>query len=165
MKIRKIPQEAIPALVAEVNRMRVAAVSSNVHYSTTRVPGGSALTVSAANASSEATSIALCRNIIAVLRQHAADSVAHKLADPTELPEISDVFDLDTAIDGANACKAWQNTHRASTTYHAAADATNAIASADATDQTSLNTLLNEMKTDITAHIAAALAGNSFELV
>jgi hypothetical protein len=35
-------------------------------------------------------------------------------------------------------------------------DGGNSISSSDATDQSSLNTLLNELKTDINAHIAAA---------
>lgn len=164
MQIRRIPQEAIPAIVAEINRSRVAGVGSNVHYSTTRIPGGAALAVTAANASSASTSLTLCNNLIGVLRQHAADSVAHKLADPTALPALNAAQDLTSAQTAANALKVWVTAHFPSTTYHAAADPAT-IAAANATDQTSLNTLLNELKTDVNAHILLALAGNSFELI
>ena len=44
---------------------------------------------------------------------------------------------------------------------HFTADATNTIAAANATDQTSLNTLLNELKTDINAHMASAPTTNA----
>jgi hypothetical protein len=52
-----------------------------------------------------------------------------------------------------NALKAKYNTHIGSTTYHAAADATNAIAAADMSDLATGYTLANEMKTDFAAHV------------
>lgn len=68
--------------------------------------------------------------------------------------------DLATTIIIANAAKNLYNAHRQSaidaTTglgAHVAADSTNATAAADATDQSSANTLLNEIKTDLNAHL------------
>lgn len=60
--------------------------------------------------------------------------------------------DLAAVIARANALKALYVAHIASTAKHIAADATNTIAAADATDQATANTLLNEIKTDLNAH-------------
>jgi hypothetical protein len=70
------------------------------------------------------------------------------------------VVDLATAITALNAIKGFYNTHRASTTYHYNADSTNTITSADATDQSSANTLANELKTDFTAHVTSGNVSN-----
>jgi hypothetical protein len=51
-----------------------------------------------------------------------------------------------------NSLKAKYNTHLGSTTYHAAADATNTIAAADMSDLATGYTLSNEMKGDFLAH-------------
>lgn len=92
---------------------------------------------SSANASSLATSLTLCNELIYHLRFHFADTVAHKVADTTSLPAIGAAVDLPSAQTAANLMKASYNTHRASTTFHYNADSTNTITSADATDQTS----------------------------
>jgi len=114
-------------------------------------------TVTAADASSLATSITLANQVKAVYEDHLASTAGHKLADPA--PALVVASTLATGITLANAIKADYNTHRASTTYHYNADATNVVTSADATDQTSLNTLLNEIKVDLNAHMASAPAG------
>ena len=123
------------------------------------------LTVSAANASSLATSLVLCNQLIAVMRFHFADLLALKVADATSLPALNAAVDLTSAQTAANLMKASYNTHRASTTYHYNADATNVTSSADASDQSSLNTLLNELKTDVNAHIADGPAAKSIRVV
>jgi hypothetical protein len=122
-------------------------------------------TISAANASDLDTSLTLCNQLIAVIRFHFADTLAHKTTDATSLPSLGAGISLATAITAANLMKASYNTHRASTTYHYNADATNVVAAADATDQTSLNTLLNELKTDLNAHMASGPAAASLRLV
>lgn len=59
----------------------------------------------------------------------------------------------------ATAIKTAWTAHIASTTVHTVADATNGIAAADATDLASSETLLNEAKGDVNAHLKdAALA-------
>jgi hypothetical protein len=124
-------------------------------------------TITAANASDLATSQTLLAQIVGILTEHFADTLAIKVVDPTSLPTQLTPTDytLAAAITAANLCKASYNTHRASTTYHYTADSTNAVASADATDQTSLNTLLNEMKGDINAHLASGQPAASLRLV
>lgn len=122
------------------------------------------VTISAANASSLATSLTLVNQILFVYKFHMADTLAHKVTG-VALASYASATDLTSAIARANDIKAKYNTHIASTTFHYNADSTNTISSADATDQSSLNTLLNELKTDINAHMASGPAGKSLRLV
>lgn len=124
-------------------------------------PVSSAIT--AANASDLATSLTLAEQIRGVYNTHLDSDAAHKIKDPK--PALTAATTLATAITLANAIKSDYNTHRASTTYHYNEDATNVITSADATDQSSLNTLLNELKTDLNAHIASGPTGSLAQLV
>jgi len=57
-----------------------------------------------------------------------------------------------------NAIKAAWNLHLANTDAHVAADATNVVATANATDQASSNALANALKTAFNAHIVLAAA-------
>lgn len=125
-------------------------------------------TITIANASDLATSVALAEQIRVVYLKHLENTseggvLAHKVADPA--PALVAATDLATGITLANAIKADYNVHRASTTYHYNADATNVVASADATDQSSLNTLLNEIKTDLNAHMISGPTAASIRLV
>ncbi len=63
------------------------------------------------------------------------------------------------AIARANILKASYNAHIASMTYHQTADTTNAVTSPDATDLSSLITLINEFRTDYEAHRILVGAG------
>lgn len=119
--------------------------------------------VSAANATDLATSLVLANQLKGVYEDHLDDDAKHKLKDPK--PALVAASTLATAITLANAIKADYNPHRASTTYHYNADATNVVTSADATDQSSLNTLLNEIKTDLNAHIGSGPTGALARLV
>lgn len=122
-------------------------------------------TVTAANATDLATSLALCNNLIGIYRFHFADTVACKAADATSLPAIGAAVDLASAQTAANSLKTAHGTHIASTSVHFNADSTNTISSANASDQGTLNTLLNELKTDFNAHMASAPAAASFRLI
>lgn len=165
---------AVSAMAVEIARLRVAAVGSNFHACALHAPANlntdppTVTTLTApADASSLATSLTLCNWLIGVARQHFADTAAHKVVDTADtLPAIGAAIDLASAQTAANLIKASYNTHRASTTYHYNADSTNTITSADATDQSSLNTLVNELKADAAiAHVAGALAGFTVVLV
>ncbi len=112
----------------------------------------SELLVTAANASTLPTSLTLVNEILSVYAFHMADTLAHKVVG-VALASYVPATSLATAITRANDIKSKYNTHRASTTYHYTADSTNVVAAADATDQSSLNTLLNEIKTDLNAHL------------
>lgn len=171
LRIRKGDfQAALGAIATELNLRREAAVSTNIHYSTSRLPSGAALQVTAANASSLETSRLLANQLRAVCNQHFADMSAHNTAQTAavalaEVPaSLENVAELAAIVALANQIKArYESAHRAVASVHPTNDATNTIAAADATDQTSVNTLLNELKTDINAHITSALAGNHIE--
>lgn len=143
-------QPELATLVAahNANVARVGAGSS-FHLDTSEA------SVTAANASSLQTSLDLVNNLLGVYAFHMADTLAHKVAG-VALASYAPATDLTSAIARANDIKAKYNTHIASTTHHYNADATNATAASNATDQASLNTLLNELKSDINAHIAGA---------
>lgn len=105
------------------------------------------------------------KNLIACYIFHAADLLALKVADAGSLPLPTDPVDLTTANTAANLLKTFHGTHIASTTIHYNADSTNTITSANATDQGSLETLLAELLTDFTAHIANAPSAPSLRTV
>jgi hypothetical protein len=120
--------------------------------------------VTAANASDLATSLTLVNELIGVYTFHMADTLGHKVAG-VALASTVPATTLATAITRANDIKSKYETHRASTTYHYTADSTNTISASNASDQSSLNTLLNELKTDINAHVVSGPAFASIRLV
>lgn len=120
--------------------------------------------VTSADATDLATSLTLTNELLGVYAFHMADTLAHKVAG-VALASYAQVTVLADAITRANDIKAKYNTHRASTTYHYTADSTNTITSADATIQSELNTLLNELKLDINAHMASGSDLKSLRLV
>jgi hypothetical protein len=167
--VNKKLDEVVYAAQKAIRDLRVNGIGSSVHVDKTTLvmtgdhlnPTPATLTVSAANASDLATLLTLCAQIRAVAIAHAKDANAHKVADSTFLAAIpAEPTDLATAITFLNAVKAAYGTHIASTTFHYTADATNTIVAANASDQATSQTLANELKTDVTAHIAAALAGH-----
>lgn len=128
-------------------------------------------TVSVANASDLTTSLALAKALVASVLPHLADTLAHTVADDTNLPSetvqelVSSIVSLPTARDVANGLKAALNAHFTESGVHPADDVTRTITSPDATDQSSLNTLLNELKTDFNAHIADGVETPSWRMV
>jgi hypothetical protein len=152
------------ALVSELNNLRNASVGTNVHGSITA--GGSPsgdppvvvpLTTTLPVASDLPTSKALANDLLRVVNTMFADVYAHKTASPAVATPSA--IDLPTAITLANALKAAANTHFTAAGVHFNNDGTNTITSANATIQSDLNTLLNEMRTKLPAHILLALAG------
>lgn len=165
IKIRKAQLASEPAIVAAINALIDANLSTQVHRDKTSTPAGdslnpssSVLQVTAANATNLATSITLANEIKGILSVHMADSSAHLEADETNVN--FDGYALAsseaTVIALANAMKVDHNAHCADTNVHVNADGTNTVSSSDATDQSSANTLLNELKGDLNAHIANA---------
>lgn len=158
------------AKMRAVNADLVSIAADSVAYATPTVldPGfhadRSEKTITAANASDLPTSLTLVNQIMGVYKFHMADTLAHKVAG-VALASYTRAKSLATAITLANDIKAKYNTHRASTTFHYTADSTNATTSSDATDQGSLDTLLNELKTDINAHMASGSAVKSLRIV
>lgn len=126
----------------------------------------SELTVVSANASDLASSLTLCKELMNVYAFHLADTLAHKVVDSTNVvaATVASVVDLASAITAANQLKTAYTAHIASTTHNYNADATNTIAAVNATDQSSLNTLLNELKTDLNAHMASGPSAASLRV-
>ena len=123
------------------------------------LPTTSARTVTAANSSSLATSRTLARDIHAIYVLHIADTNAHDAADSTNtiafgLPALAET--LANLITWANQCKAAFNAHRTQAGKHPTNDTTNVVTAANATNQGELDTLLNDIKVQIIAHLAAA---------
>lgn len=116
-------------------------------------------TVSVANATDLASSLALTKALLTVYAQHRTDTLHHQAADATNTVAsgVADVVDLSSAITAANQLKAAFNAHRAQAGVHWTDDAGHAVTSPDATGQPSLNTLLNEMKGDVNGHFAAGV--------
>lgn len=124
----------------------------------------SEVTVTAADAVDLGTSLTLVNQLLDVYQFHMADLLAHKVAG-VALASYVHATDLTSAKARANDIQAKYNTHIASTTYHYNADGTNASAAAAATTQGTLNTLLNELKACLNAHMANAPAAKSLRLV
>lgn len=136
----------------------------------------SELTVTSADADDFASAATLVNELLGVYQFHMADTLAHKttgvalasyaqvhIEDPDDAAE--EAAKLIVACARANDIKAKYNTHRASTTHHYTADSTNVVAAADATDQASLETLLNELKADINLHMASGVSAKSLRAV
>ena len=168
IRVPKFGRVAAFAIVTQFNLLKreLAAAASKFHADITSktptsydpdAPTATSDQVTAADGDgTPAKTIALANDIMNVYLRHLADAYAHKLADPP--PALTTATDLTSAQTLLNAIKADLNTHRASTTYHYTADATNAVTSPDATNQASADTLANEMKGDLNAHITGAVS-------
>lgn len=131
-----------------------------------RFPGGTALTVSAANATDLVTSLTLAENIRGVLFYHMKDGSAHNTKDGYNTAfhdgyvsdgysSLKNLTDLQKFL---NATKVNFNAHLTQTVggaVHRKNDTVNSVSTADATDQTSANNLANALKTAINAHMAS----------
>lgn len=124
----------------------------------------SEVVVTAADSSNLATALTLVNQLRAVYVFHKADTLAHKVVDSATLTAPV-ATDLTTAVTLGNELKGDYNTHRASTSWHYNADATNVVTAANATDQASLDTLLNDIKVQFLAHMADGSAAASLRLV
>ncbi len=128
-----------------------------------------------ANSTTALTSIAAVNEMLKWYKFHVADTLAHKVAGvalasyvPVTIGDGGTQAMIDAlaaAILRANDIKLKYNVHRQSTTYHYTADAANPITATDATDQTSLNTLLVELKADLNLHGASGVSAKSVRAV
>lgn len=177
MEIRKGTNGVEQALAFQLNALRDAMVGSNVHAQVT--PSGppaadvtatvAALAITAAAPTTEATRVALANDIKRVLNAHYADMSAHKSVQSAAITTadavVGDSYVKAFAL--ANACKTSFNTggHINTSNVHHNNDGTNTITAAAATDTTTLDALLTELKSDINAHILLGLAGQHVVLV
>lgn len=172
MDVRKTPDCIALALVAANNQRQQDNISTTYFHlrklTTTgtdyQAPTETLTQITSANASSQSTRVALANEIKSVLNKHFVDDIAHNSAVSAVIATV-DATDDASAFTLANACKAAYNTHRSASNVHFNNDSTNATSAADASDATSGNTLLNELKTDINAHVANAPPGMYLNLV
>jgi hypothetical protein len=123
-------------------------------------------TVTTANASSLPTSLALCKALVAAYNAHRVDVLAHVVADTTNTvaATVASIIGLPTAITAANQLKTAFNNHPNAMGVHLGNMGSFNITSPDASDQSSLNTLLNEIKTDFNAHMASGATTPSWRV-
>ena len=140
--------DPMAAVIADAHNDLKAQIGAGSHFHL----DASEATVTAANATDLASSLTLVNNILGVYQFHMADTLAHKTTG-VALASYAFATDLASAIARANDIQTKYNTHRASTTYHYNADATNVSSAAAASDQGTLNTLLNDLKTQLNAHM------------
>lgn len=157
----RILRAPTPAGAVAAHTHGAGTLAAPIHYDRAEYP------VTAAAASDLATSITLAQDLLEAYARHRVDALAHTAADATNVVASapSAVVDLATAIVAANQMKAAYNAHRAEGGVHPTNDAGNATAAADAADQGTLNTLLNELKTDLNAHLADGLSTPSWRAV
>lgn len=174
LKTRRLPDEVLYALVAANNQRITDNISTNFHLDRTAAtpttypdynnPVVNRLAISSANSSSLPTALTLVAELKLKINQHFADSIAHNTAVSAAVTTPA-ATDLTTAQNLANALKAAWNTHLSAANVHFTNDGTNTTAAADASNQGTLDTLLNELKTDFNAHVASAPVGVWIDLV
>lgn len=159
--ILRSPSANERTIAAAINAVRHISAAASVHADAAE------LVVTAPNATDLASAIALAQNLSDVYNTHRTDLLAHAAADSTNTVATakSAIVSQATAITFANQLKAAYNAHRSQSGVHHADDSGHATTSSDATNLSSLQTLLNELKSDINAHMATALAGSSLRPV
>lgn len=168
LKVRNLPHEKLEALISVANQQSRAlgAYGALPHYAPNLGADGEPEDlVTAPDASNLATSQELARDLALALEAHGADTEAHSSADTiaiaawTSRPDVP--VNLDEVEAVLNEVKTDFNTHIANATPHRAVGAAGrlaaaaAIATADATDQGTANTLANVLKGALNAHAAA----------
>jgi hypothetical protein len=146
-------------LAAQVNTARNAAVGANIHRD------ASERIVTAATANSPSTAVTLANDIRRIYAFHAADDVAHKAADGTNVTALAACHDDTTCIALVLALALAYEAHRVSTSVHDNADSTHSLTSTTVTTIGQAETVATDMKAKLNLHLAAALAGKSVRLV
>jgi len=136
--------------------------TSSVHFDASEVTVGFA-DLSGTDPADETAAITAANELKAVYEFHLADTLAHKTADAA--PALTLATSLATAYTLVNAIYTDYNTHRASTTYHQNADSTNVASSTSASTLSTLQARANDLKTQLNAHMADAVAGASLRVV
>lgn len=172
MELRTGSTQVVKALAFQLNALRDAMVGSNVHAQVTPSAPPSddpnvtiaELAITAAAPTTLATRRLLANDCKRVLNAHFKDMAAHKSVQSAAITTADVNTSTGTEADCitlANACRTAFTTggHINTTNVHHNNDATNTITAAAATDTSSLDALLTELKSDINAHILLGLAG------
>lgn len=178
ISVRKNVSEAIIAIAYALNSSQLdftqAQADGYFHQDATQTTNGplfdvsqvvlTNVTVTAANASSLSTSLTLVNQLYGIMNLHFSDGEVHKKADLVNLPSADGyanlaAVDLPSAIVLVNALKVLFNKHLTQSGVHLTNDAVNTVNTTNATDQTSVNNLANQMKTSLNAHMASCPTG------
>lgn len=179
--VRKLTRPLALAMSAAVNatiRSIVDTVATTLpHYDITGSTSGTdaapvitPLAVTAATAVDLPTTIALAENIRSVMLTMMADTVAHKIADATNIALIT-VATVPTAVDQGTvdtllaALKAAHNAHCSQSGVHSHSDATNTNSTTAATTLVTSEALANALAANVTAHILFAWPSPSLNLI
>lgn len=130
-------------------------------------PASVSLQVSAADATDLPTSVVLANNLLAVARQHIADGEAHLLADTTNAVTLVDGYatDLPSVEVVANHVRLKYLAHRTQGGIHVVNDTVNVASTTPATDQSTSNSLLNDLKAKLNAHISSGPSLGRIKLI
>lgn len=163
-------EQLVPAFVTALKGANASLATPKAHADNGATGTGKYSVTAADGDGTPAKLFALTKDLINTIMRHCTDgplgptgSAAHKVVDGSAeylaIPAASTVVSLATAYTALNAITAWKTAHCPSTTYHYTADSTySATTAATATTQGSADTLANEHKADINAHLALALA-------
>lgn len=172
-KVAKTEQAMLFALIKAHNELKLSLVSTEVHADITslttgdyRDPVRTPDLVTAANATTTPTAVALVNQLLHKLENHFADTLAHALADAAIDEE--ECTDEATAITLVNILHTAYEAHRVAGSddenVHYTDDSTNTDASSTATNTGTLYTRANALKVAYNAHIIAASAGAFVEV-
>ncbi len=123
-------------------------------------------TVTADDATDLASLLELANACAAVYAFHLADTLAHIAADDENVVTSPKATDLASAITLGADLKTQYNNHRADTEFHYNADSTNVVTeSSSISSEEDAETLLNDIKAQLNAHMSSGPAAASIRLV
>jgi hypothetical protein len=153
-------------VLASLPHCDITSVDTSTDY---RNPTSTPLVVVTTTANTIGKVQAIANDMKRVFNLHCADGVCHLAADATNPVTDADVVvgttdqtDTDTFLNGI---KASFNLHLAQSGVHFTNDITNACSTTDAHDLASSETLVDDLRTKLNAHIAFGFASPSLNLV
>ena len=172
--------ELVLALVYAHNAMQSELVSDGYHRDLTQNTNGPLLdeaniklttvTVSLGNAVDLASTVALGNQLLGVLNQHMFDDQAHLVRDLVNQPNQDGYLTVQANLDAdsglseiivnLNALKVLFNAHLTASGVHPNNDTVNSVATANATNLGTAQTLANALKTSVNAHMASVGSNN-----
>lgn len=174
--IQNSPAAMARAAVEGFNTLKreVATLNSKVHADITgKAPSGgidwqtptqTADIASSASATTLGTAITRAVELRGVYLRHRQDTLAHKVADATNVMSAATPTDAGTLVTYVNDLRTQYEAHRVATANHYTADSTNTLGSA-CTDLTTALVLINDEFTKLNAHVQASLTTPSIQIL
>ncbi len=178
ISVRKNSEEAIIALAYALNAQQSDFTDGYsdgyFHRDVTQTTNGPLLdvggvvlttvTVTAPAATNLATSLVLVNQLFGILTLHMQDGQVHLAQDVVNLSVLDGyqalaAVDLPSAIVLVNELKTIFNNHLTQSGIHQINDTVNTVNTANATNQTTVDNLANQLKTSLNAHMASCPTG------